>query len=664
MFNSVRMVRIFVVGSALTGCFGGPGFLTQKETGSQSINFTVSTEGERTSATVSASATTALNINAGEGSSIAGAQVKIPPGALSIDANIFMEESDTLASGLVGQNLGITLNQAAGKSVIVSVSGQMPTLNNPLTLSLPLAGAGLRLLAEDQAIVIVFRAYENDKTVEGVIPFSKLKIEGNAVVFDITRFGAYQPVFIPSSEMQTAEAAKVVETENKVLTKTEITALPKAEISLLTISVAGRIAHFDAKVTGASIKSCSIEMIETNGARTSWSTAAKSSGSKTFSDNNAAINAKARMSCLLVDGRNLVSAFASFTVAAPEAVPQQPNESNNPPTTPSNEIEVISSYSLTPEDNGKIIKAMPPAALTTEITLPKLSDVVESYNIEIRNKGTGFVKINPNGGYLNGNPSPFYLYATNASVKITKSASVWNSIDHVGEIGRQLCDEVSGYQCYNAAFANDIYIGTPSYKVLKLEVLTSLYIRTDALDGSPNRKILRADGADAWQKKLDASGTASSSAMTYAEANNAGIQGIACPTSVFMDDGMKFASNLCMYYTNVKTFSGFASTGLPTVEQKWFAGNISTCGELGMRLPTIYEVASGPDTYQYFPIADETPTTWGGMVIPTATDPIATATASIDAADLLLGYSQSGDFVPIPTAYTQADTRCVVHSGW
>jgi len=148
------------------------------------------------------------------------------------------------------------------------------------------------------------------------------------------------------------------------------------------------------------------------------------------------------------------------------------------------------------------------------------------------------------------------------------------------------------------------------------------------LNGS---RILNASGIvwNGWQKSLEKSGTSFSSVDM---STNSKISGRVCPMHVFLGYSEMTAIDRCLYYTTQYINQRLDADGISGVEgtdwlQGWnspatgrgeaasyFEGNIKTCADQGMRLPTAYEtVMTKPDTGN-LPTGDGLPAepTWAG----------------------------------------------------
>ena len=139
-------------------------------------------------------------------------------------------------------------------------------------------------------------------------------------------------------------------------------------------------------------------------------------------------------------------------------------------------------------------------------------------------------------------------------------------------------------------------------------------------------RVLRANGGDEWAKKLNINGKGQSS-DDFTDVSS--IAGIACPTNVYIDDSNKLTTDNCVYYTanlgeQALNKAGSSQTDINTLgmekwnaytddtsgdsDPRWYVGNIKTCADKGMRLPTLYETSvDGTDYTRYHPTSDGTP---------------------------------------------------------
>lgn len=319
----------------LSGCFGGPGFLKQNEAyEAQDAAISMVTSGEVTSGAISAAAVVTQTLTAPTSSSISGVKVSVPPGTLSIDTTIHLEESAPLATGVMSQTLGITLSATAGRAVSISADKVGTSeLSRPMTLAIPL-NMSLWLTGEERSLVIVYRTYKDGEVFDGVIPPNKVTVVGNEVRFDIVRWGAYQPAYIPKAEEQKAVAVVEQKTEEKIITKTEQKKFPEPKLSALTINYDSKtyIATMEATLQNAEAEKCYIEAygIE-NGQRDFEWTTTPLKFEVDFSQDPHRIYVKVRMGCYLKNSGLLVETTYSTLDVPADSNRSKPNSGGQNP---------------------------------------------------------------------------------------------------------------------------------------------------------------------------------------------------------------------------------------------------------------------------------------------------------------------------------------------
>ena len=79
------------------------------------------------------------------------------------------------------------------------------------------------------------------------------------------------------------------------------------------------------------------------------------------------------------------------------------------------------------------------------------------------------------------------------------------------------------------------------------------------------------------------------------------IGGRTCPDNVYIYSSNKFSTGNCLYYTPEFALQSLDADGTDQIDGlnqwnnydagagKWYKGNIKTCSDIGMRLPTLYE---------------------------------------------------------------------------
>jgi DNA-binding beta-propeller fold protein YncE len=135
-------------------------------------------------------------------------------------------------------------------------------------------------------------------------------------------------------------------------------------------------------------------------------------------------------------------------------------------------------------------------------------------------------------------------------------------------------------------------------------------------DGS---RILNATGlvANGWQKRIERAGTSFTSTNFTVSSN---IAGRVCPPNVFLSHSNMTATARCLYYDGgndaqrLDKDSGMIgenqllgwdnATSSQGSSSSYYEGNIQTCADKGMRLPTAYETTMTKPT-GYLPIGDE-----------------------------------------------------------
>jgi hypothetical protein len=149
-----------------------------------------------------------------------------------------------------------------------------------------------------------------------------------------------------------------------------------------------------------------------------------------------------------------------------------------------------------------------------------------------------------------------------------------------------------GDSCYEDAAAMDEgFAITPSDQCLK-------YVDADGAgsgtfkiwveDVESSSCVLQADGFEGWQKKLNANG------RSYAAddfTNVAEVGGRVCPANVYLNDSQQAVSNRCLYFDTGNANAKFSVVAEFEAgdQSKWFSFNVATCGDKGMRLPTLFE---------------------------------------------------------------------------
>ncbi len=196
--------------------------------------------------------------------------------------------------------------------------------------------------------------------------------------------------------------------------------------------------------------------------------------------------------------------------------------------------------------------------------------------------------------------------------------------------GRIITCGSAGKGCYEDSIA----IGareatTPSGKKI---VFGKNSLGVDLWTEKDGKKILKADGSDQWQLRLNPDGK-NYSGITFE--NRDRIAGRVCPPNVYMNDADKFSLNRCLYYDAADgdaitlNASGTSQQDLGSIglgpwnatdaTPRWYVGNVETCAKEGMRLSTAFEAAlPTPADFSAtnYPTADGTPIFGNGKGVP------------------------------------------------
>jgi|688.fasta_scaffold198044_2 hypothetical protein len=186
-------------------------------------------------------------------------------------------------------------------------------------------------------------------------------------------------------------------------------------------------------------------------------------------------------------------------------------------------------------------------------------------------------------------------------------------------------------------------------------------------------RILKATGlwssSSDWQKKLTRDGKSTADIDFDAISE---IAGRACPTNVYRGPSEMTAIGECLYYDlgnsaqSLDKDSGtfgqdYLTVPFPVAENaSWYQGNIKTCAEKGMRLPTLYETLEQSISGN-FP-TDATPA-FGGTRVPAAGSATWTATAYLDPSQGVTGFWRwlGPNYYAPPTSVLSWPVRCVLH---
>jgi hypothetical protein len=311
----------------LSSCLPGPGFYQNSQVDLSSGGGTAieaMMDGDKAVATVSALSSVVQTISAPSSSSMAGVSLAISPGTLQVDMAIGLEESVGLISSAAADEMGMSFDGEAGVAInLTNDAGvsDIPSSAPPMQLNIPIFSSPLRLAGEDSSLVVFFRrAASSDSCSERIFPPSTFEKQGSAIAIGVRRFGAYQPLWVPTKELEQklgdatdADGSFVIERQGcKVVTKAEEKKLPPVSISDVTIEKDGLVARFSAKVEGDNVRSCYLFGKDIVSGRTFKKENDKPLFRVDFSGHQKAVDARVAIGCNFESGRNIETNFKSF----------------------------------------------------------------------------------------------------------------------------------------------------------------------------------------------------------------------------------------------------------------------------------------------------------------------------------------------------------------
>ncbi len=157
-------------------------------------------------------------------SDVSGTKVGFPPGSLSIDTVISIQESTPVATATTTAELGIQATvTSASKAVSVQPTSSQTDPIQPFTVTLSLPGSGLSeesLNLADGNIFVVYRVYSytEGKTLVGVIPSQDIEKGDRFIRFYTRYFGAFQAAYstVPVTKAQSVTSTIPVQTKKEV----------------------------------------------------------------------------------------------------------------------------------------------------------------------------------------------------------------------------------------------------------------------------------------------------------------------------------------------------------------------------------------------------------------------------------------------------------------
>lgn len=312
---------------SLSSCLPGPGFYQKSQvdlaSGSGAAIEAIM-DGDKAVATVSALSSVVQTISAPSSSSMAGVSLAISPGTLQVDMAIGLEESVGLISSAAADEMGMSFDGEAGVAINLTNDAGVSDISSsapPMQLNIPIFSSPLRLAGEDSSLVVFFRrAASSDSCSERIFPPSTFEKQGNAIAIGVRRFGAYQPLWVPTKELEMkeqeatdADGSFVIERQGcKVVTKAEEKKLAPVSISDVMIEKDGLVARFSAKVEGDNLRSCYLFGKDIVSGRTFKKENDKPLFKADFSGHQKAVDARVAIGCNFESGRNIETKFKSF----------------------------------------------------------------------------------------------------------------------------------------------------------------------------------------------------------------------------------------------------------------------------------------------------------------------------------------------------------------
>ncbi|MCX6106335.1 MAG: hypothetical protein NTY08_10960 [Proteobacteria bacterium] len=267
-------------------------------------------------------------------------------------------------------------------------------------------------------------------------------------------------------------------------------------------------------------------------------------------------------------------------------------------------VSKSSGYLVTSSDYGKTFLV----SGTTTLTLPRATLVAPGFSIRVKNTGTSYVTISPDGtDRIDAASSSFYLYVQNGTVNLVSDGAGWQALDVYGQTGRTApvsCDD-GVTRCYtnSTALAAGVAI-TGSGKPLQAYALPD--DGTKAWVEMGGSRVLSINNSDSWLMKLPVDGNRTGGDST-AFTNVSDLAGWRCPTNVYVNASNKVQTGYCLFYDKATAsrpldahgtsqsilgqigFTTWGSTTGAAGDGSWYKGNTNVCAAKGMRLPTLYE---------------------------------------------------------------------------
>ena len=261
-----------------------------------------------------------------------------------------------------------------------------------------------------------------------------------------------------------------------------------------------------------------------------------------------------------------------------------------------------SAYTVTASDQNALFLV----SGATNLTLPSAVTVGANFLIKIKKTDANdtFVSATPTGGQtVDGTAGAYKFYTRNATATLISDGTGWQAIDVLGTTTStiQTCGQTAETNCYDnkvallAGYAM-VNIGGTDYEIKTTTIGTSkIWVN---LAGN---RLLEVNGLAAWQVGLLSAGEATSRTVNGGTVltSTDDIGGRACPLNVYIKLDDWAVAGRCLYYDKGNPSQLLDAspnlTGIQPVpigtQPLWFQGNIDTCANKGMRLPTIFETS-------------------------------------------------------------------------
>ncbi len=166
-----------------------------------------------------------------EKTSLGGASVEFPPGALAVNTDINIEEATSLATPGQASELGISQEFGQkGPAVLVSPSVPQDAVA-PFTIAIPISSPTGLIQSDDNLAVLYRVKSETSQTMSsGIIPRSQLTVVDRNVSFPTSRFGSYQAVYLAAPVESVVEVPTTLPPQSHAVA----TALPPLQVSSVT----------------------------------------------------------------------------------------------------------------------------------------------------------------------------------------------------------------------------------------------------------------------------------------------------------------------------------------------------------------------------------------------------------------------------------------------